>query len=721
MTQIHIDDAHEGGIDKSLALSEFVGIEALVVVVEHEAQHGVLHVAGLHQHQAAFVGAPGTARHLLEHVEGTLRGAKVGKMQHRVGIEDAHHTHCLKVETLRHHLRAHEHIGAVMRKVVDDAVVTRLGASGVQIHARDFLAREIAVHLVLDALGTIAHHLDVRRFASRAQLRQRDGVAAIVAGEHVGVLVIGERHVAVLALGHPAALAAAHHRGITTAILEQDDLLVILQRMAAVTEQLTREHAVHLALSPGLGSIDEFHLGHGDVAIAGEQFHQPILSGHGAVIDLDGWRGTPQQRLGAVHLRQHDGGIATIVARSRVLLLVTAVVLLVDDDKAQLGKRQEHRTAHAHHHTRLAAAQQAAIDVHALVVAKSRVIDEHLVAKHRAQALRELRGERNFGHQIEHLQPARQGVRYQVHIDGGLAARGDAVQQGDVVVLERQVNLAMGTLLLLAEGGRVLQLLAQMGETIDLPLIHLHDATVGHRLEHLGGHVGTLEQSLLAHFLQRSAALQPVRQVQIGQQQLFLLARTAQRVEQRVHASLVVARQREAHKTFGLGTIVVHHALAHQQGATVKQTTHDALHTAKAGGGGQFGNLHATALRGEIQHHALTVTQLMRHVLLILGIGADKRLALHLEAAGQRRFIDLAHGAHVVTGYPLPELELRMPHDGRAVEGGNHIFHVVALRSAVVNHHHDGRINLLATQWHQHAATHPHSNRGGQMISKRTR
>ena len=58
------------------------------------------------------------------------------------------------------------------------------------------------------------------------------GAAAVVAGEHIERAVEGQRHIAVLATGHPAALLALHHRCPPAAVLEEDGLLAMLQGLA---------------------------------------------------------------------------------------------------------------------------------------------------------------------------------------------------------------------------------------------------------------------------------------------------------------------------------------------------------------------------------------------------------------------------------------------------------------------------------------------------------
>ena len=122
----------------------------------------------------------------------------------------------------------------MLRELVDDAVVAVLASRGVEVHARNLLARKHLVNLVLDALSAIAHNLDAGVATRRAHRGQRDGVTTVVAGERLHPAVIGERDVAVDTSGHPRTLLAAHHGSIAATVLEENHLLVVVQRLAAL-------------------------------------------------------------------------------------------------------------------------------------------------------------------------------------------------------------------------------------------------------------------------------------------------------------------------------------------------------------------------------------------------------------------------------------------------------------------------------------------------------
>ena len=180
MLEIDVDQPDKWRIIEPLPLGQLVLVEALVVVALDKADDRVAGVAGLENHLALLVRTASTAGNLLEHIEGTLVRTEVRKADHRVGIQHAHDAHAVEVQTFGYHLRAHQDIGLVGREVVDDAVVARLAACSVQVHARDFLTRKSRVNLVFNSLGAVAHNLDAGHLACWADVGQTQRVAAIV-------------------------------------------------------------------------------------------------------------------------------------------------------------------------------------------------------------------------------------------------------------------------------------------------------------------------------------------------------------------------------------------------------------------------------------------------------------------------------------------------------------------------------------------------------------
>ena len=177
-------------------------------------------------------------------------------------------------------------------------------------------------------------------------------------------------------------------------------------------------------------------------------------------------------------------------------------------------------------------------------------------------------------------------------------------------------------------------------------------------------------------------------------------------VEECVQALLIAMVASQPHARFGLGTVVVHHAFAHVQCLALDKVAHCVFHVLEACCTGEFGNLHPSALCGEVKHHLLAVAQATRCLFLIVRVYADISLALYLQSAGHCGLVDFTHRAQVVVGEPLPETQLRMAQDGTFIEYAQHLFHLVSLRRAVVKHHHNGGVDFLAPKWYQHTAAH---------------
>ena len=287
MLQVDVDDLCERGVAKLMPVGQFMLVEPLVVVGLHILDNVVVRVTGLDDDLTLLVGSAGTARYLFQHVKGALMAAEVWKVDHRVGIEDAHDAHGVKVKALGHHLGAYQDIGAALRELVNDAVITVLAARGVQIHARDLLTGEYGLDVILDALGPVPDDFYTRQLTGWTQVGKRYRIAAVVAHQAVVMLVIGERHIAVFTLRNPAALFAAHHGRVASTILEQNHLFVIFQSLTAIGDEFIAEQTAHFTPLAGIDGVNDFHIGHFDVAIAGEQSHKAILPLKGKVIDLD--------------------------------------------------------------------------------------------------------------------------------------------------------------------------------------------------------------------------------------------------------------------------------------------------------------------------------------------------------------------------------------------------------------------------------------------------
>ena len=74
---------------------------------------------------------------MLHQVERALGGAVIGKVQLRIGVDDAHEGHIVEVEPLRDHLRAEQHGHRRGGELLEEALVIALVRGRVGVHADD--------------------------------------------------------------------------------------------------------------------------------------------------------------------------------------------------------------------------------------------------------------------------------------------------------------------------------------------------------------------------------------------------------------------------------------------------------------------------------------------------------------------------------------------------------------------------------------------------------
>ena len=272
------------------------------------------------------------------------------------------------------------------------------------------------------------------------------------------------------------------------------------------------------------------------------------------------------------------------------------------------------------------------------------------------------------------------------------------------MIAHRLVYLVVGAMLFFAQRGRLFEHAAQFGEAVDFLFIYLEQAAFHRLVQHGIAHAGAFQQVFLAHLLD-FAALYPARHVQVGQQQRLLFWRPLELVKVLMQSLFILTGQCQADTRLGLWTVVVDDTLAHVQCIQVQQVADISFYGLESGRVCNFGNLNASTLGRKVQNHLFAVTQLAGFALLKVWVDADCRFAFHLEARRYCRFINLAHCAQVVVGDPLPEVQLRVAHDGFIVERAQNLFHVVALGLPVMQGHHDGREDFFASEWHQNTHT----------------
>ena len=168
--------------------------------------------------------------------------------------------------------------------------------------------------------------------------------------------MIGEADVAVVAPWHPTALPAFHHRGKATPVLEQNHLFALFESLPHRAQQLGRERPVHHLPSLQVLDIDHLYLRQLYILIAGGQTHESVFARHSIIVAFHRGGRCAQHNLRVIigagrKLRgHHNGRIAGMIARGRILLLERSFVLLIYDDESQPLEGQEQRRTGTKNH-----------------------------------------------------------------------------------------------------------------------------------------------------------------------------------------------------------------------------------------------------------------------------------------------------------------------------------------------------------------------------------
>ena len=112
------------------------------------------------------------------------------------------------------------------------------------------------------------------------------------------------------------------------------------------------------------------------------------------------------------------------------------------------------------------------------------------------------------------------------------------MQERDVVLPHLVVNFSIGPLLFVGEHRQVGEMLPQIGKTVDFFFVDLKHAVFYGSGQHGLCDAGSVEQVLLAH-LTRGFLPHPVREVEVGHEQGFLLRIALHGIEEPMQAFLI--------------------------------------------------------------------------------------------------------------------------------------------------------------------------------------
>ena len=199
------DEAIVGRIFEDAPFDNLAFVHRVVVVVHCVADGLMVGLVGLDDDLALPSASSGATADLCHLLEAALVGAEIGIGNEVVGGEDSDDADVVEVESLGDHLCADKDVDAVFVEIVEDFYILVFLRCRIEIHTCYARLGEEDSEVVFDAFGAEASHSERRGMAGRAFGGDGYGVAAIVAAEAVGGLVVDERDVAVLALRYPVA------------------------------------------------------------------------------------------------------------------------------------------------------------------------------------------------------------------------------------------------------------------------------------------------------------------------------------------------------------------------------------------------------------------------------------------------------------------------------------------------------------------------------------
>ena len=418
-TELEPDEVGVGRIPQSPAALELGCEEARGVMYGRMADRGRVGSQRLDEDSPALGPASASPGQLGNQRKGPLLRPEVGESQRGVGVEDDAQQDVREVVPLAHHLRTHQHARVRGFEPPQDVEMGAGGSGAVGVEAKHGLRRHRFADQLSDTLGPGAMAGQGDGAAVRAALRQRFGMAAVVAAKPARALVDDERDVALGAPPPSAAGSTAHERRPATAVQHHDRLPADIADLA---ECLDGPRVEGTAIPRGRPHVEHVHRGQRDAVGALRQ-----LEPGQAVPALRTRRRAAADEDGPGRLRATGRHLPRVVARIP-LLLVGGVVLLVHHDQPGIANRREHGRPGADAHPRLARVQAMPL-VAALAGREPGVKQGHVVAEPRREPGDGLRREGDLGNQHDGAAAAGQhglGGR-QVHLR--LAGSGHAVEQ----------------------------------------------------------------------------------------------------------------------------------------------------------------------------------------------------------------------------------------------------------------------------------------------------
>ena len=214
------------------------------------------------------------------------------------------------------------------------------GRHRVRIHAQNGRVREKVVQLLFDLLRTRADRLE-RPAALRAALRQRVGIAAVVAHEPPVDGVVGQRDAASRTGRRFAALHAHKASAVAAPVEKQDGLPAGENIFPQALFQRSADRS-GIAVSQLLLHIDDLDRRQRLSVVALAHRIERIDAAPCEIHALDRRRRRPEHDQRALLNAAIDGDLPRMVARC-IFRLIGVLLLFIDQNKAEIFRRCKHR------------------------------------------------------------------------------------------------------------------------------------------------------------------------------------------------------------------------------------------------------------------------------------------------------------------------------------------------------------------------------------------
>ena len=140
---------------------------------------------GLQHYPTPFVLPSCTSRHLSHKLESTLIGTKIRIIQHSIGIQNAHYTYMVEVQSLGNHLRTDKNICLSLFKVCNNTLISSTRAGCIQIHTDNGSFGKQKFDVTLYLFRTKTSVTQIRTLTGWADARQLIGISTIMTGQLV--------------------------------------------------------------------------------------------------------------------------------------------------------------------------------------------------------------------------------------------------------------------------------------------------------------------------------------------------------------------------------------------------------------------------------------------------------------------------------------------------------------------------------------------------------